>query len=83
MTYNKDYCRILVIEPTEEHKTYITYELLACAAAFKVLRQINKYKEENGEEVTHGTVKELLDAFIDATIIDFKVIELSGKDNAD
>ncbi|KAI9305801.1 CipC protein [Cunninghamella echinulata] len=83
MSYSvEEYNRILDIEqPTEEHKASITHELLAGAAAFEAMRQINKHKEENGEEVTHSTAKELLAAFTGATVD--RLVETKGLDFID
>ncbi|KAF7730411.1 hypothetical protein EC973_002217 [Apophysomyces ossiformis] len=70
---------IEVIEnPTEEHKSSITHQLLAGAAAFEAMRLYNKKKEEEGEAVDHATAKEFLAAFTGATVD--RLVETKGLD---
>ncbi|KAG0174427.1 hypothetical protein DFQ28_007698 [Apophysomyces sp. BC1034] len=83
MSYHEQaYNQIEAIEtPTEEHKSSISHQLLAGAAAFEAMRLYNKKKEESGEEVSHSTAKELLAAFTGATVD--RLVETKGLDFID
>ncbi|KAJ6531779.1 hypothetical protein B0H19DRAFT_1272973 [Mycena capillaripes] len=63
------------------HKSDISHELLAGAAAFAAARQYEKHCEENGKPQSHAEAKELLAAF-GAAFID-KEVESHGLDFVD
>ncbi|CAO3646482.1 unnamed protein product [Cunninghamella blakesleeana] len=65
----------------EEHKASITHELLGGAAAFEAMRLYTKHAEENGEQVEHKHAKELLAAFVGASVD--RLVETKGLDFVD
>jgi len=64
-----------------KHKSHVSHELIASAAAFEAAREFEKHKEKNGQPVSHAKAKEiaagLAGAFID------KQVETHGLDFID
>ncbi|KAF8547731.1 CipC-like protein [Imleria badia] len=63
------------------HKAKLSHELIAAAASYEAAKAWNQHKEKNGEEVSHGKMKQFL-AAASGAFID-RMVETKGLDFVD
>ena len=67
--------------PTAEHKSSWTHEIIAGAAGFEAMKAYENHLARTGETPSHSRMKELLAAFAAAEVD--KLIETKGLDEID
>ncbi|CAO3639740.1 unnamed protein product [Cunninghamella blakesleeana] len=66
---------------TEEHKSKLSHQAIAGAAAYQAVKAYNEHKEKNGEETDHAKAKQFLAAAAAAAVT--RLVETKGLDAID
>lgn len=68
-------------QPTREHKSSWTHEIIAGAAGFEAMKAYEDHVRRSGKKPSYGLMKELLAGFASAEVD--KLIETKGLDEID